>query len=114
MPVSTASHPDSGIRLLYVTTSNIDQARELARTLLDRKLIACANILPQMESVYRWEGEVRFESEAVLILKTEKRLVEAAQNAVLELHSYQTPCVLTLPIESGSQGYIDWLKNECR
>lgn len=102
------------IRLLYVTTKDIEQARSIGRALLDRKLIACANILPQMESIYRWNGAIQNDSEAVLILKTEARLVEATKNAVLELHSYETPCVLTLNVESGSQAYLDWLKSEVR
>lgn len=102
------------IRLLYVTTKDLEQARHIGRTLLERKLIACANILPQMESIYRWNGEVQNDSEAVLILKTNTKLVEDATQAVLELHSYETPCVLALPIESGAKDYIQWLQSECR
>lgn len=99
-------------RFLYVTTKDIEQAREISRSLLEQNLIACANILPQMESIYRWNGKVETAKEAVLILKTEARLVEKATSAVLKLHSYETPCVLELKIESGAQAYLNWLKSE--
>ena len=102
------------VRFLYVTAKGADQARELARALLDQRLIACANILPQMESIYRWNGEVQNDREAVLILKTSAPLVARATEAVLKLHSYETPCVLELKIESGAQGYLNWLMNETK
>jgi periplasmic divalent cation tolerance protein len=102
------------IRLLYVTTKDVSQAREIARTLLDRRLIACANILPQMESIYRWKGQIESGTESVLILKTEERLVDEVTQAVHELHSYEIPCVLSLNVEAGAGDYIDWLKSEVR
>jgi periplasmic divalent cation tolerance protein len=102
------------VRLLYVTTKDNDQARTIARELLDQRLIACANILPQMESLYRWNGEVQNDKESVLILKTSASLVARATEAVLKLHSYETPCVLELKIESGAKGYLDWLAAEVK
>lgn len=104
----------SGIHLLYVTTKDADQARAIARELVDRRLVACANILPEMESVYRWKGEIASDRESVLILKTEARLVEEATRAIIELHSYETPCVLDLGIEGGAAGYLNWMKSEVR
>ncbi len=100
------------IRFLYVTTKDVEQARSIAETLLERRLIACANIIPQMESIYRWQDKIEHSTEAILILKTQKNLVDQAQKAVLELHSYEVPCILTIPIESGAQGYLDWLQAE--
>jgi periplasmic divalent cation tolerance protein len=108
----TATDHFTPIRLLYVTTKDTEEARTIARTLLDRRLISCANILPAMMSIYRWDGEIQEEKEAVLILKTDKALVAAAQKAVIELHSYQTPCVLSIPIETGAPRYITWLLSE--
>jgi len=100
------------IRLLYVTTKDIDQARAIARALLDQRLIACANIIPQMESIYRWKGVVEYATEAILILKTRVDLVEKTTQAILALHSYETPCVLCLPVDAGAEGYLNWLRGE--
>ncbi len=100
------------LRLLYVTTKNAEQARALGQELLRRNLIACANILPQMESIYRWKGEIQNDQETVVIFKTQRALVPQATKAIEELHEYETPCVLELPIESGSQGYLNWLLQE--
>jgi len=102
----------TSVRLLYVTTKDTDEARKIARELIDRRLIACANIFPQMESIYRWKGQIENSSEAVLILKTEERLVTKTIEAVEELHSYEVPCVLSLPVEQGSEGYLNWLTGE--
>lgn len=100
------------IRLLYVTTKDLDQARAIARALLDQRLIACANIIPQMESIYRWKGVVEYATEAILILKTRASLVEKTTQVILELHSSETPCVLCLPVETGAEGYLNWLSDE--
>ena len=100
------------VRLLYVTTKDTEQARTIAHALLERKLIACANILPKMESIYRWDDKVQNDSEAVLILKTDVHLVGQATEAVLSLHSYETPCVLSLSVEAGAAGYLNWLKSQ--
>lgn len=101
------------IRLLYVTTKDIDQARTIARALLEGGLVACANILPQMESLYLWQGKIETTQEAVLILKTKTSLVPRAMAAVQSHHTYETPCILSLSIEAGHQLYIDWLITSC-
>ena len=100
--------------LVYVTIATLDQARKLARQLLDEKLIACANFLPQMESIYTWKGEIESSQEVAILLKTETRLVPALTNRVEEIHEYETPCVLELKVESGSPAYLRWLKDQLR
>lgn len=97
------------IRLIYVTTRDVAEARRLARALLEEKLIACANILPQMESIYVWEGAHCEESEVVLILKTTVTKTSRAIARVEELHSYETPCALSLAVENGAENYLQWL-----
>jgi len=97
------------IRFIYVTTKDADEARRLARTLLNERQIACANILPQMESIYEWQGKVCEDKEAVLILKTTAAHVASAMARIEELHSYEVPCALSYAVEAGSAGYIDWL-----
>ena len=104
----------TAIRIVYVTTCDASQARELGRSLIEQGLVACANILPAMESIYRWEGEVRQEAEAVLLLKTEERLVAQVIAAVEKLHSYETPCALSLSVEQGSERYLAWLCSELK
>ena len=102
------------MRLVYVTTKNIEEARAIAHELMNRKVVACANILPQMESIYRWEGKLEQASECVLILKTEEAKVDAVIEAVVELHSYDVPCAFSIPIEAGSKAYLDWLSGELK
>ena len=100
------------IGLVYVTTKDAEEARRISLTLLDRKLIACANILPQMESIYRWKGTVESAQECVLILKTSKAKIPEVAAAVVELHSYEMPCVLELSVEGGAENYLRWIQNE--
>lgn len=102
----------SDIVFLYVTTPSVAEAKRIATELMNSRLIACANILPQMESIYRWEGEVRNDQEAVLILKTRKSLAKQATAKTCELHPYDTPCVLEIPIQDGAEKYLAWLHSE--
>lgn len=102
----------SELRLLYVTTKTKDEAMLLAKALLQKRLIACANILPQMESIYRWEDSIQTEVECVLILKTLAAKVGETILEIEQLHSYETPCVLEVKVESGSSKYLAWLAAE--
>lgn len=104
----------TNVRLLYVTTKNIEEARWIGHRLVEQRLVACANILPQMETIYRWNGGIQTDKECVLILKTQESQVDAAQKAILELHSYEVPCVLSLAVEKGSEAYVKWLNEESR
>lgn len=97
-------------RLLYVTTKDIEEARAITRALLDQDLVACGNLLLGMESIYRWQGKVETAREVVLILKTTATKVEAVTRTIEAMHSYETPCVLEIAIESGSADYLKWLR----
>lgn len=99
-------------RTVYVTAADTAQAAELARALLERRLIACANLLPGMRSIYRWDGEVADEGETAMLLKTAASRVDAVIAAVEELHPYDTPCAVVWPIEAGSRAYLDWVVDE--
>lgn len=96
-------------RVVLVTTPDAGTARELARTLVDERLIACGNIVPAVTSVYRWQGMVQEEAEALLILKTSRARLDALRARVVELHPYDVPEVLALGIDGGHQAYLDWL-----
>ncbi len=98
--------------LLYLTCANKDEAKSIARTLIDERLIACANILGKMTSVYRWEGTVVEDEEIAVLLKTRRDMAARATERVKELHSYDLPCVVGLPIQGGNPDFIGWLNCE--
>ena len=98
--------------LLYLTCANRDEAKTIARTLIDERLIACANILGKMTSVYRWEGTVVEDEEIAVLLKTRRDMAARATERVKELHSYDLPCVIGLPIQGGNPDFIGWLNCE--
>jgi periplasmic divalent cation tolerance protein len=104
-------HQDDPV-LVYVTTSGMDEARRIASALLVHRLIACANILPKMESVYRWNGKVQQDAEVVLMMKSVRGRVADINERVNELHSYDLPCVVALPLVEGSRAFLDWIRSE--
>ncbi|NYB52955.1 MAG: divalent-cation tolerance protein CutA [Methanobacteriaceae archaeon] len=95
--------------IIYITTSGVEESKKIAKTLLEEKIVACANIIPEMESIYWWEGDLEEDVESILLLKTRSYLVDKVIDRVLEIHSYQTPCALEIQIKKGSQDYLDWL-----
>lgn len=97
------------IRLLYVTAKDVPQAKAIGRTLVEERLAACVNILPQMHAIYPWNGAIETADEAVLIVKTTDILTDRATARIKELHSYDVPCVLSLQVLKGNPGYLSWL-----
>ena len=97
---------------VYITASDRDEARRLAHALVETRLAACANILDGMTSVYQWEGEVQESSEAVVIAKTREDLVPALTEKIKDLHSYDCPCVVSLPLTGGSEDFLAWIAAE--
>lgn len=97
--------------VVYVTASGVEEAKKIAKILLKEKIVACVNIIPVMESIYWWEGNMEEDVESVLLLKTRSELVDKVIDRVGEIHSYQTPCALEIQIKKGSQEYLDWLEN---
>jgi periplasmic divalent cation tolerance protein len=107
----TAKMTDEPV-LLYTTWPSIGEAGEAGRKLVEAGLAACVNILPQMHSIYRWQGKIDEADEAVMIVKTRRSLAERAIEMVKANHSYETPAALVLPVLGGSQPYIEWLLAE--
>ncbi len=97
---------------VYTTYPSIVEAERAGRALIERRLCACVNILPGMISHYRWQGALERGEEVVMIIKTRASLAEQVGAAVKEMHSYATPAILVLPIESVDRGYLDWLMAE--
>jgi periplasmic divalent cation tolerance protein len=102
------------ILVVLVTAPSAEKAAELARQLVEERLAACGNVLPGIRSIYRWEGKVQDEPEALLVLKTHRDRFEALRNRVLALHPYQVPEVLALPVEAGNEQYLAWVTGETR
>ena len=98
------------IRVVLVTTPDRDSAVAVARQLVSERLAACGNILPGITSIFRWEGAVQEEAEALLVLKTDgSRLAKLIQRAV-ELHPYDVPEVIAIPVVDGHRPYLSWVK----
>src|SRR5512138_3345971 len=98
--------------LVLVTAPSAEKAAELARALVQERLAACGNVVPGLRSIYRWEGRVQDDAEALLLLKTTRARFEALRERVLALHPYQVPEVLALPVEAGSAPYLAWITGE--
>ncbi|MBL6933884.1 MAG: divalent-cation tolerance protein CutA [Alphaproteobacteria bacterium] len=96
-------------RFIYITAGSQAEARKIATTLVEERLAGCANIIPGMRSIYRWEGKIEEAEETVLIAKTVKDRVPALIARVRELHSYDCPCVVSLVVEDGNLEYLGWL-----
>jgi periplasmic divalent cation tolerance protein len=95
--------------LVLTTASSKDEARKIARALVERLLAACVNIVPQVDSIYRWEGEVEEGEEWLLIVKTTRPAFERVRDTIKELHSYDVPECICLSIEEGSVEYLSWI-----
>jgi len=100
--------------MVYMTANNLEQAQKIGETLVDERLVACVNILDNMKSIYRWKGVVERDNEVVLITKTKESLVDAVVSRVTQLHSYEVPCIVAVPIESGNPEYLQWIQDETR
>ena len=98
--------------MLYTTFPSVVEAEKAGKTLVEDRLAACVNILPGMVSHYRWQGAVERGEEVVMIIKTRAALAARVSAAVKEMHSYSTPAILVLPLESVDQPYLDWLMAE--
>ncbi len=99
---------------VYTTYPSLVEAEQAGRTLVERGLCACVNILPGMISYYRWQGAIERGEEVVMIIKTRATLSEAVRAAVKETHSYTTPAILVLPLEGGDPAYLAWILDETR
>ncbi len=96
-------------RFIYMTAGDREEASKIAETLVGERLLACANVLDGMRSFYWWDGEVQSDDEAVMIAKTEAGKVDAVVGRIKELHSYDCPCVVALPIDGGNPEYLEWI-----
>lgn len=101
-------------QFIYITTKNKEEARKIGRELVENKLAACVNIIDNMNSIYWWKGEIQDDTETVLIAKTKEGLVQELIKKVKEMHSYDCPCIVSLPIKSGNKEYLKWIEKNTK
>jgi len=101
--------PATQFAVVLVTAPDLKTARVLARAALQARLIACANLIPKIESHYWWRGKIESGAEVLLVLKTQKANLAALEKLILARHPYDTPEFIILPLSAGNRKYLDWL-----
>jgi periplasmic divalent cation tolerance protein len=100
-------------RLALVTAPDLKTARRLARAALEARLIACANLVPRIESHYWWQGKIERGAEVLLILKTTTARLAALEKLIVSKHPYDTPEFIVIPVASGNRRYLEWINTSC-
>jgi periplasmic divalent cation tolerance protein len=101
-------------RVVLTTAGSHEEAQKIARELVDRRLAACVNVIPQIESTYRWQGKVESATEWLLLIKTQARSFETLRDAIKALHSYDVPECIMLEIADGGAEYLKWILENSR
>eukprot|EP00877_Chromochloris_zofingiensis_P010914 jgi/Chrzof1/6076/Cz17g08020.t1 len=109
--MATASPSPSGAIVVYVTVPDENTGKQIAAKLVEDHLVACVNMVPGVQSIYWWDNKVNYDSELMLIIKTRESLLGALTTQVKQLHPYDEPEVIAMPIIGGSDTYIAWLKD---
>ncbi|MEL6192260.1 MAG: divalent-cation tolerance protein CutA [Bacteroidota bacterium] len=97
------------MRFVYITCKNVSESVQISRGLLEKKLVACTNILSGMKSMYWWKGEIVEDNECVLVAKTQASKMEDLIEEVQKLHNYDVPCVISWALEESNPAYLKWL-----
>jgi len=106
-----AHHPSQGeFALILVTTNSPEEGLNISRALVESRLAACVNIISGLRSFYRWKGKVWDEGELLLVVKTRMTLLRQLEDKIREMHSYEVPEIISIPIAWGSEPYLDWLR----
>ena len=100
--------------LVYITTSGVEESRKIGRSIVEERLAGCVNVIPAIESLYWWKGKIEGDNESILIVKTKVNNIENIIKRVKEIHSYENPAILAIPIIEGSKDYLDYLDGEIR
>lgn len=102
------------LNFIYMTAGSRDEARKIGKELVAAGLAACVNILDNMNSFYKWQGEIQDDTEVVIIAKTTEDRVPALIEKVKALHSYDCPCIVAIPVSGGNQAFLDWVAAEVK
>jgi len=100
--------------LLYVTAETREEAERIGRTLVEERLVACVNLIPSMHAIFHWQGRIEEAQECVMLAKTRRDLLSACTARIRDLHSYECPCVIALPVQDGNPAFLDWIVKETR
>ncbi len=98
--------------VIFCTCGGKSEALKIGNSLVEAQLAACVNVLPPLRSIYRWQGKVQTAKEVLLIIKTTRERFPAVRDRIAQLHSYDTPEIIALPIDAGADKYLDWLKEQ--
>ena len=110
MPKRKMAPKSGGEIVVFVTAASEEEASRIGRAVVEAGLAACANVLPGIRSIFRWEGKISEEQESLMLLKTRANLFEELVSAIKKLHSYKVPEIIGLPIEKGSADYLKWIR----
>jgi len=102
------------IRMVYITCANIEEARRIGRDIVEKRLAACVNIIDKINSFYWWEEKIQEDMEVVIIAKTKRSLIQALIEEVKSRHSYECPCIVTLPVLEGNTDFLEWIIKETK
>lgn len=105
----TGNMTEPTFQVVLVTAPDQETARQLAHTLLKEKHCACVNLIPQVQSLYHWQGKIQQDQEILMLIKTSKEKYAALEQRISELHPYDTPEVIALDVAQGSQKYLNWI-----
>ena len=94
---------------IYTTISSLEAAKRLSHLLVEKKLVACVNIIPNILSIYRWKGQIEEEPEIIVWCKTQEALIQKVKSEILKSHPYELPAFAVYPIQSGSEAYLKWI-----
>jgi len=100
------------IYLVYITTGDKAEARQIGMALVEARLAACVNIIDHMNSLYRWEGKIQEDHEVVLLAKTTEKNLPALKEKVKAMHSYECPCMVCLPVMDGYGPFLEWIREQ--
>lgn len=105
---------DSQFIQVYISCTSRSQAKSMVDSLLEDQIIACAQIMPKIESFYRWQGQIERADEYLLIVKSKKDQFAAIKSTVVKLHSYEVPEIIAVPVVDGSTEYLNWINEQIK
>lgn len=111
---SGKNNPSPGHKaiIVFITTGSTDEAKKIGKLLVEEGLAACCTIIQPVESIFKWKNAIHIEQEALIISKTSEELFSALEKRVKQLHSYEVPEIVAIPITQGSKSYLDWIVKE--
>ncbi|HJW86815.1 MAG TPA: divalent-cation tolerance protein CutA [Candidatus Brocadiaceae bacterium] len=106
--------PDHKAVIVFITTGSTDEAKKIGKLLVEEGLAACCTIIQPVESIFKWKDAIHVEQETLIISKTREELFSALEKRVKQLHGYEVPEIIAIPITQGSKSYLDWIVKETR